>query len=140
MLLFEVAETTLAERPDAAISILQRILDLNVRIGIDNFGAGLAPLNLLMQMPVDALKLDPRLSAASVLGGRQFAVLDSVLRLARSLNVRTIAQGIENPEQLEALAQLGCDFGQGLLLSDAVDPARAQVLAAHGFWRAPEEP
>ncbi|MGB8261023.1 MAG: EAL domain-containing protein [Terracidiphilus sp.] len=135
-LLFEVAESTLNEHPDAAVAILQRLVDTNVRLAVDNFGSALAPLNHLVRMPIDVIKLDPKLTAASTLAGRQVAMLESLIRLGRSLGMQVVAQGIETPEQLEALARLGCELGQGHLLSWAVDPARAERVAAAGFWGA----
>ena len=58
-LLFEIPETALNENPDAAVAILQRMVDCNVRIAVDNFGSSLAPLNLLARLPIDVVKLDP---------------------------------------------------------------------------------
>jgi len=133
-LLFEVPETALNANPDAAVAILQRMVDCNVRIAVDNFGSGLAPLNHLVRLPIDVLKLDPSLTAAATSTGRQQAVLESLLHLGRTLGVQVVAQGIETPEQLEALCRMGCELGQGQLLSDAVELERAQKLAETGRW------
>ncbi len=132
-LLFEVAETTLSENPDAAVAILQRLVDCNVRVAVDNFGSGLAPLNHLVRLPIDVLKLDPKLTVAATSTGRQLAVLESLIHLGANLGVQVVAQGIETPEQLDALCRLGCELGQGHLLSHALDPSRAQILAAQGY-------
>jgi Amt family ammonium transporter len=134
-LLIEVAETTLNENPDASVAILQRMVDCNVRIAIDNFGCGLAPLNHLVRLPIDVVKLDPKLTVAATSAGRQLAVLESLIRLGRSLGLQIVAQGIETPAQLTALCRLGCELGQGYLLSHALQPFRAQGLAAHGYWQ-----
>lgn len=132
-LLFEVAETTLNENPDAAVAILQRMVDCGVRVAVDNFGAGLAPLNHLVRLPIDVLKLDPKLTVAATSTGRQLAVLESLIHLGRNLGVQVVAQGIETPEQLDALCRLGCELGQGHLLSYALDPQRAELLASQAF-------
>jgi Amt family ammonium transporter len=128
-LLFEVSENTLNENPDAAVAILQRMVDCNVRVAIDNFGSGLAPLNHLVRLPIDVVKLAPKLTAAATSTGREQAVLESLIHLGRRLGVQVVAQGIEAPEQLQALGRMGCEFGQGHLLSYELDPARAQQLA-----------
>jgi EAL domain-containing protein (putative c-di-GMP-specific phosphodiesterase class I) len=128
-LLMEVSESTLNENPDAAIAILQRMVDCNVRLAIDNFGSVLAPLNHLVQLPVDVVKLAPKLTAAAASTGREQAVLESLIHLGRRLGVQVVAQGIETQEQLLALGRLGCEFGQGHLLSYELDPARAQQMA-----------
>jgi Amt family ammonium transporter len=133
-LLFEVPEATLNENPDAAVAILQRMVDCNVRIAVDNFGSNLAPLNLLSRLPIDVVKLDPRLTVAATSTGRQLAVLESVIHLGHTLGMQVIGQGIETPAQLDAMCRMGCELGQGHLLSYAVDPVRALHLAGVGYW------
>ncbi len=133
-LLFEVAESTLSENPDAAVAILQRLVDCNVRVAVDNFGSGQAPLSHLMRLPIDVLKLDPKFTAAATSTGRQVAVLESLIHLGASLGVQVVAQGIETQEQLDALSRLGCELGQGYLLSHVLDPLQAGKLAALDPW------
>ena len=133
-LLFEVSETTLSESPDSAVAILQHIVDCGVRIAVDNFGSSLAPLNHLLRLPIDMLKLDPKLTVAATSTGRQLVLLKSLIRLGHSLGIQVVAQGIETPAQLHALCRMGCELGQGQLLSHALDPARALYLARQGCW------
>jgi diguanylate cyclase (GGDEF)-like protein/PAS domain S-box-containing protein len=128
-LLFEVSETTLTENPDAAVAILQRLVDCNVRVAVDNFGSSLAPLNHLVRLPIDVVKLDPKLTVAATSAGRELALVESVIRLGHTLGVQVIAQGIETPEQMNALCRMGCELGQGHLLSYALDPVQAGGLA-----------
>jgi Amt family ammonium transporter len=132
-LLFEVPESTLNENPDAAVAILQRMVDCNVRVALDDFGSSLAPLNHLVRLPIDMVKLDPKLTAAATSTGRHQAVLESLLRLGRTLGVLVVAQGIETPEQLRALGRMGCDLGQGPLLSPALEAGQAVKLAELGY-------
>ena len=143
-LLFEVGEKALSENPEATEAILERLLGCNVRLAVDDFGSGLAPLNHLARLPIDVLKLDPRLTLAAtraaVQSSRQVAVLESLIQLGRKLGVQVVAQGIETLEQLETLAAMGCELGQGPLLSPALEPLQAQKLAEQGSWRiAPED-
>jgi Amt family ammonium transporter len=128
-MLFEVSETTLTENPDAAVAILQRLVDCNVRVAVDNFGSSLAPLNHLVRLPIDVVKLDPKLTVAATSAGRELALVESVIHLGHTLGVQVVAQGIETPEQLDAICRLGCELGQGHLLSYAVDPMQAGKLA-----------
>ncbi len=116
-LLFEAPESAFNEDPDAAVAILQRLADWQMRVAIDDFGSSLAPLNYLVQLPVGMVKLAPRLTAAAVSAGRQTAVLESLIRLGNTLGVQIVAQGIETQEQLAALARMGCALGQGPLFS-----------------------
>jgi diguanylate cyclase (GGDEF)-like protein/PAS domain S-box-containing protein len=133
-LLFGVGESALSENPKNALEIFERLLECNVRLAVVDFGSGLAPLNHLVRLPVDVLKLDPRLTAAATSTGRQVAVLESLIQLGRKLGVEVVAQGIETEEQVEALLRMGCELGQGPLLSPALEAAAAKKLAERGFW------
>ena len=138
-LLFEVDESALSDNPGAALAIFERLLGCNVRLAVDNFGSGLAPLNHLVQLPIDVLKLDPRLTLAATHTGRQVAVLESLIQLGLKLGVQVVAQGIKSREQLDVLLRMGCEMGQGPLLSPALQPSLAQKLAEQGCWKLPPE-
>jgi Amt family ammonium transporter len=138
-LLFEVDESALSVNPGVALAIFERLLGCNVRLAVDNFGSGLAPLNHLVRLPIDVLKLDPRLSLAATQTGRQVAVMESLIQLGLKLGVQVVAQGIESREQLDALLRLGCELGQGSLLSPALQPSLAQKLAEQGYWKLPPQ-
>jgi Amt family ammonium transporter len=131
-LMFEVPESALNQSPDTAVAILQRMVDCNVRVAMDDFGSNLAALNHLVRLPLDMVKLDAKLTAAATSAGRQQAVLESLLRLGRTLGVAVVAKGIETPEQLRALGRMGCELGQGLLFSPALEAAQALKMAEQG--------
>ena len=131
-LLFEVPEATLNDSPDAAVAILQRMVDCSVRVAMDDFGSSLAPLNHLVRLPLDMVKLDAKLTAAATSTGRQQAVLESLLRLGRTLGVQVVALGIETAEQLRALGRMGCEMGQGPLFSPPLNAEQALKLAEQG--------
>ena len=133
-LMFEVAETTLNENLTVAVGVLDRMAALNVRIAVDNFGTVLAPMNYLVDLPVDMVKMSPTLTSAVARSDRSQAVVAALLRLGQALDVQVVAQGIERNDQLDALCRMGCEFGQGNLLSYALDPSRATALAAQGYW------
>jgi EAL domain-containing protein (putative c-di-GMP-specific phosphodiesterase class I) len=134
-LLIEVGESTLSENPDAALAIFERLLACNVRLAVDDFGSGLTPLSHLVRLPIDVLKLDPELTLAATHSGHQNAVLESLIHLAAKLGVQVVGQGIETREQLDALVRMGCELGQGPLLSPAMEAAQAQALAERGVWK-----
>jgi diguanylate cyclase (GGDEF)-like protein/PAS domain S-box-containing protein len=133
-LMFEAPESAFNENPDAAVAILQRLADWQVRVAIDDFGSTLAPLNYLVQLPVGMIKLAPRLTAAAFSSGRQLAVLEALIHLGNTLGLQIVAQGIESQQQLAALTRMGCAWGQGPLLSPPLDADRALALAETGFW------
>ena len=138
-LLIEAPESAFNESPDAAVAILQRLADWQVRVAIDDFGSSLAPLNHLVHLPFAMVKLAPRFTPAALSSGRQLAVLESIIRLGNTLGMPIVAQGIDTPAQLAALSRLGCPLGQGPLFSPPLDPERALALAETGYWAvAPE--
>ena len=131
-LMLEIDETTLSENPDDALVILQRVVDLGVRIAVDNFGAGLAPLNQLVQLPIEVVKMDPKLTAAAAVAGRQLAMVQAMMQLSHTLGVQVMAQSIETREQFEALRRMGCELGQGSYLAKPVEPT--QTYAGRDSW------
>jgi diguanylate cyclase (GGDEF)-like protein len=135
-LLFEISENTLNQNIETATAILTRMAECDVRLAVDNFGARMAPLNQLAQLPIDVVKISPRLTAGAVATKRQAAVLGSLIHLARALDMQTIAQGIETGEQLDALVGMGCELGQGHLFAYAMEPSKATSLAGAGRWMA----
>ncbi len=133
-LFFEAPESAFNEDPDAAVAILQRLGDWQVRVAIDDFGGSLAPLNHLIHLPVGMVKLAPRLTTAALSSGRQLAVLEALIRLCNTLGLQIVAQGIETSQQLAALSRMGCALGQGPLFSAPLDAERALALAEAGYW------
>ncbi|HWG19917.1 MAG TPA: EAL domain-containing protein [Terracidiphilus sp.] len=129
-LMFEVSEDTLNENPDRALVHLQRMVDCGVRMAMDNFGASLAPLNHLVRLPLDLVKLDAKLTALTG-GGRQMAILESLIHVCKAAGLQMLAQCIETQQQLRALQELGCELGQGYFLAAPMDPVQAQYLATH---------
>jgi Amt family ammonium transporter len=130
-LMFEVAEDTLNENPDRALGVLQRMVDCGVRMAMDNFGAGLAPLNHLVRLPLYAVKLDSRVTASVTGAGRQLAMVQSLIHLCAATGVELVAEGIETHGHLRILQELGCQLGQGSFLTPPVEPMQAEYLAAH---------
>jgi diguanylate cyclase (GGDEF)-like protein len=130
-LLFEVSEGTLNENPDKALAILQRMVDCGVRIAMDNFGAALAPLNHLVRMPIDMVKLDAKVTASVTGNGRQMAMVESLIHVCRTAGIQLLAHGIETQGHLRALQEMGCELGQGYFLAPPVDAKQAEYLAAH---------
>jgi EAL domain-containing protein (putative c-di-GMP-specific phosphodiesterase class I) len=128
-LVIEVSEATVNDKPDFALVILQRVADCGVRVALNHFGAGLASFNHLVRLPIDFVKMDPILTIASTNTGRQLALIESLTHLAKSVGVQLVAQSIDTQEQFESLRRLGCELGQGQLLSKPLDQAQALQIA-----------
>jgi Amt family ammonium transporter len=133
-LLFEITEGALNQNPDEAGKVINSMAECKVRIAVDNFGSRFAPLTHLARLPIDVVKIAPRLIAGAIAPGRPAAVLESLIQLAHGLGMQVIAQGIETQEQLDTLCSMGCVLGQGHLFSYALDPIRAGKLAGLGHW------
>ncbi len=116
-LILEITEQAIVDNIGAAVEILGRLRALGVRLAIDDYGSGNASISYLRQFPVEIVKIDRSLTADLLTPNNPApAFVRSIVELAGALGVTTIGEGIETPEQLEALRSLGCRYGQGYLL------------------------
>jgi diguanylate cyclase (GGDEF)-like protein len=124
----EVTESGLIEDLNAAAHLLAGLREGGLRIAIDDFGTGYSSLAYLKALPLDYLKIDKRLCEDIAGSSRDRVVVRSVIDMARSLGLGVIAEGVETQEQLDLLAQEGCNLYQGFLCSRPVDAATLAVL------------
>jgi len=127
LLTLEITETTLTSDIAAAGEQLEVLRELGVSIAIDDFGTGYASLSQLKRIPVDILKIDRAFVAAIAPGGSGHALLEAIVGVGRALSLTVVAEGIEEPEQLAALTEMGCELAQGFLLGR---PGSAQAIDA----------
>lgn len=121
-LILEVTESIAMDQADA-IDVLHDLKSLGVRIAMDDFGTGHSSLACLNEMPFDVVKID-RAFLAGVGQDRSFvAVLQAICELARNLNIRVIAEGVETLDQLVLLQAIDCSYVQGYLFSRPIPPA-----------------
>ena len=120
-LTLEITETTLMRDAEATAKRLRSLKELGVRIAIDDFGTGYSSLAYLRQFPVDALKID-RSFISGIAGSKGSATLiHTLVQLGKTLDIETLAEGIEERSQLETLQREHCDHGQGFLFSRPLD-------------------
>jgi predicted signal transduction protein with EAL and GGDEF domain len=124
-LVLEVTETVLVDDP-AAIAHLAELRDLGVSIAIDDFGTGYTSIGQLGSMPVDTLKIDRSFVASAEPGHRELVAL--IIRAAHTFGLTVVAEGVEEPEQLEQLRADLCDHAQGYLLHRPLRAADAAAL------------
>ncbi|MDQ1498942.1 MAG: hypothetical protein QOI86_2282 [Actinomycetota bacterium] len=130
----EVTESALAGG-DAAVNALVELKQLGVNIAIDDFGTGYSSLSQLRRLPFDVLKIDRSFVAELGHAEADEKVLASIVHLAHSLNVRTVAEGVETEQQARILAALGCDIVQGFLYARPGAPGDALALVGpDGTW------
>ncbi|MEB0950939.1 biofilm formation regulator HmsP [Citrobacter sedlakii] len=119
-LILEVTESRRIDDPHAAVAILRPLRNAGVRIALDDFGMGYAGLRQLQHMkslPVDVLKIDKMFVDGLP---EDNSMITAIIQLARSLNLQTIAEGVEDEAQRDWLAQAGVDIAQGYLFAHAV--------------------
>jgi diguanylate cyclase (GGDEF)-like protein/PAS domain S-box-containing protein len=113
----EVTETALLQDLAAAAGVLEEIRELGVEVDLDDFGTGYSSLRYLKHLPVDRIKIDQEFVSGLGIDIADTAIVASTIALAHSMGMSAVAEGVETPEQLGLLRQLGCDFAQGYLLS-----------------------
>jgi diguanylate cyclase (GGDEF)-like protein len=135
-LCLEITETALLEDAEATLAAVDRLHRHGVRVAVDDFGTGYSSLTLLRQLPVDVVKVDRSFVAGMTDDAEDAAIVGAVIGLARSLDLATVAEGVESAAQLAALQHLGCDVAQGYWFSRPV-PARELTIDLTQRWPAP---
>jgi len=115
----EITESVLMQDTTLAVSILKKLSDLGIKISIDDFGTGFSSLNYLKNLPLDYLKIDQTFIKDFNLR-TNYAITKAIVTLAQSLDMKTIAEGVETEEQRKFLVELNCDEAQGYLFSKPV--------------------
>ncbi|POF29669.1 EAL domain-containing protein [Roseibium marinum] len=123
----EITENVLLDRSSRRIGqSLQAIHEIGIQIALDDFGTGHASLSHLKRIPVDRLKLDRSFVCGIGINAGDEVIVRTILNLAQSLGKSVVAEGVETRDQLNFLRNLGCDIGQGYLLSVPLAPQKAE--------------
>ncbi len=127
-LLLEITESVVMDNIQTAQLIVSQLKKLNIGVVVDDFGTGHSSLAALHRFPFETLKID----RAFVHGMKETLaneeIVKTIIALARNLRMTVVAEGIETPTQLARLRELGCEFGQGHLMSKAVNHEAANML------------
>ena len=126
----ELTESALTADGPAANGLLQALRRMGASIAIDDFGVGYSSLTLLRRLPISALKIDRSFVAELASNRQDAAIVEAILRMAHSVGLRTVAEGVEHAEQQAALGVLGCQEGQGYLFARPLDVAAANAWLA----------
>jgi len=132
----EITESSLLRNEETALAAMRNLRALGAHLSIDDFGTGYSSLSRLSEFPVELLKI-PKPFVTRLVGeeGDELFV-DAILRLAESLNLVTVSEGVEQVPQLQRLLQLGCALGQGFLFSQPLAEADVvDLLAEPGRYR-----
>jgi diguanylate cyclase (GGDEF)-like protein len=127
----EVTETAIMQDLELSIEQLKTLRDSGIKISIDDFGTGYSSLNAFKSLPLDVLKIDRSFVNDLAEKPLNAAFVKTIIELAHLLNVRIVAEGVENGDQISVLRELGCDEWQGYLFSRPV-PAEQFSELLHG--------
>ncbi len=116
-LTLEITETVLMREPDATVLLLGELKALGVRIAVDDFGTGYSSLAYLRQFPVDVLKIDRTFINGLARSSEAQALAHTLIRLGTVLGLQTLAEGVEQQEQVQELRREGCELVQGFLFA-----------------------
>ena len=128
----EITESTIMKRPEEVISILHQLKAMGVKLSIDDFGTGYSSLNYLRKFPIDLLKIDAAFVRDITENKEDRLIVKGIIALAKSLNLKVIAEGVETRRQQELLLEEGCDYVQGFYIGrpvKSIDFERQFILA-----------
>ena len=123
-LTLEITESVLMHRSGATLERLRALKGLGLNLAIDDFGTGYSSLGYLQQFPIDVLKIDRSFVEAVGIESADPVLARAIIALGRTLQIETVAEGIERPEQRDGLRALGCTLGQGFYFARPMPPQR----------------
>ena len=132
----ELTESAVMENAETAILMLKEIKKTGVQISIDDFGTGYSSLSYLHRFPIDLLKVDRSFVSAMEENTENGEIVRTVIALAKALNLKVVAEGIESIHQFHQLRILGCEYGQGYLFSKPLPVVEIEkLLQEKSRWR-----
>lgn len=131
----ELTESMIMANPQESVNILSQLKALGLTIAVDDFGTGYSSLSYLKRLPIDTLKIDREFVRDITHDADNAAITSAIIALAHSLGLNVVAEGVETHEQLNFLAQQGCDQVQGFLLSKPLSAQDCQNLLQQGVTK-----
>jgi diguanylate cyclase (GGDEF)-like protein len=127
----EITESSVMDRTEVGLNVLNQLRALGVRVVLDDFGTGYSSLAYLRQLPLDTIKVDRSFVTDLDVRDPNVGIIRAVVSLAHGLGISVVAEGIETDEQARRLRDLGCDMGQGYTWAHPADPIKIGQFVAH---------
>ena len=124
----EITESIMIESAEKATSCLNELRDMGIGIAIDDFGTGYSSLSYLNSIPLDILKIDKSFIDPMNMSESSKKYVEAIISLAHVLDLKVIAEGVEEPEQIETLNAIGCDYIQGFIWGRPLPKEEAEKL------------
>lgn len=124
----EITESLLMDNADSAVSLLNQLKDLGVRLSIDDFGTGYSSLSYLHRFPIDILKVDRAFISAVDQDPEAVAIVRTIMTLAWNLGIDVVAEGVETTKQLAQVLALKCDMAQGFYYSKPLSESDIEAM------------
>lgn len=132
----EVTESAAMHDVGFAISLLEKLSRTGMQIAMDDFGTGYSSLSVLKHFPLDTIKIDQSFVMDLVNSPKDAAIVSTIIALAKGLNFKVLAEGVETPEQAAVLTGMGCDYAQGYWFSRPLTVQRIdELLSQNKFQR-----
>ena len=129
----EITESYIMENTEAAVVTMNRLRALGIEISLDDFGTGYSSLSYLHRLPIDYLKIDRSFVSRMTESKENAEIVYTIIKLAKSLKMKVIAEGIETDEQLAQLHLLNCEYGQGYFFSKPLEAEMTKVFIDETF-------
>jgi EAL domain-containing protein (putative c-di-GMP-specific phosphodiesterase class I) len=129
----ELTESVLMKRAEATASVLQSLRNAGMQVVIDDFGTGYSSLSYLQRFPIDALKIDESFVRQIARAEGPHSIVCAAIGMARNLELRVVAEGVETAEELSFLHAEQCHQGQGHYFSPALPAAELERVLRHGI-------
>jgi EAL domain-containing protein (putative c-di-GMP-specific phosphodiesterase class I) len=125
--MLEITESLLLRDTAITIDVLRQLREMGVRLAIDDFGTGYSSLTYLRHFPIDTLKIDKSF-VDEIASPRGSALVRATVQFGQTMDLTTIAEGIEAPDQLRQLRDSGCHLGQGYFFAKPLEPTEIESL------------
>ncbi|MBI2240386.1 MAG: EAL domain-containing protein [Magnetospirillum gryphiswaldense] len=128
----ELTESSAMRDADNAIAVVQTLKDMGISCSIDDFGTGYSSLSVLKRFPISKLKIDRSFVMDVITDPNDAAIVDAIVAMAKALNMKVVAEGVEHTQHLDFLRDIGCDQMQGYLFSRPLPAEEMGQMLAEG--------